>query len=452
MSFVAQTKNPFASLHSNAEIDSSTNVLVEGGSVCLAKDSSAVAHETPEGTVSQMQTALNLVVGGLGTGIFSLPWSLAGSSTLAGCATILGVIGLNIWTIMILVVAAERHQVFDLGSLLGKLPGRLGKGMQAVFNFFVIVSTFLCLMGYIITIHDCAAPFLEGTVVGSRLPIVAMGGLLVLPICFLDQKYLSFTSLVAVIVNLYIIGVVIQKFIATNIDDALPTGSCMLGFGKGNVSMMSAMMQCVIIQMCVLPMYRELENRTPARFRVSLTTAFVLLAILYCIFSVFGYMVFGPTVKSNALQSFETNVISQVAWIGTIFVVAAVYPILLLCILAPIHSLDDSVFGTGDVTSKRRLVIAVATVVIVVASVFGALLVTSLGFINVINGAMSVGIFTTLGPGLVGLYLVGRRNKKWQITMVVLIVVGFLMSIIGFAVTDNYYEDLEKSCLMGATA
>jgi len=224
------------------------------------------------------------------------------------------------------------------------------------------------------------------------------------------------------------------------------------GFGKGNVSMMSAMMQCVIIQMCVLPMYRELENRTPARFRVSLTTAFVLLAILYCIFSVFGYMVFGPTVKSNALQSFETNVISQVAWIGTIFVVAAVYPILLLCILAPIHSLDDSVFGTGDVTSKRRLVIAVATVVIVVASVFGALLVTSLGFINVINGAMSVGIFTTLGPGLVGLYLVGRRNKKWQITMVVLIVVGFLMSIIGFAVTDNYHEDLEKSCLMGATA
>ncbi len=60
----------------------------------------------------------------------------------------------------------------------------------------------------------------------------------------------------------------------------------------------------VIIQFCVLPMYKELADRRPATFAKSLTIGFCFLFVLFGLFAVIGYGTFGPRVNSDVLKNF----------------------------------------------------------------------------------------------------------------------------------------------------
>jgi len=44
--------------------------------------------------------------------------------------------------------------------------------------------------------------------------------------------------------------------------------------GTGLVTLFSTLMQCGIIQMCVLPMYEDLKDRNPRRFQRAVMIAF----------------------------------------------------------------------------------------------------------------------------------------------------------------------------------
>lgn len=271
------------------------------------------SHVSEDATVKAPQMLLNLIVGGLGTGMLSLPWAMAGASILVGAVIIVLVIGVNLWTIMILVHASERYQVFDLGALLGKLPGRLGPGMQTFVNLMVWIVLYGSLLSYIIGICDSAQPFIQGTFFEQRWALAGAACLIVLPLCFLDQKYLSFSSGAAIIVNLYLMILVGVEFFDRLDRDNLPHSICEFGLAKGSVTMASTMMQSVIIQMCVLPMYKELENRSPDKFGRILLMAFSTLAVLFIFLSVAGYVAFGPTVNSNLLVSLPHNTAMNVA-------------------------------------------------------------------------------------------------------------------------------------------
>lgn len=319
------------------------------------------SHVSEDATAPQM--LLNLIVGGLGTGMLSLPWAMAGASILVGAVIIVLVIGVNLWTIMILVHASERYQVFDLGALLGKLPGRLGPGMQTFVNLMVWIVLYGSLLSYIIGICDSAQPFIQGTFFEQRWALAGAACLIVLPLCFLDQKYLSFSSGAAIIVNLYLMILVGVEFFDRLDRDNLPHSICEFGLAKGSVTMASTMMQSVIIQMCVLPMYKELENRSPDKFGRILLMAFSTLAVLFIFLSVAGYVAFGPTVNSNLLVSLPHNTAMNVVQAGMIIVLAAVYPVMMIAMTAPVKNLPLERFGAGPgAARKKSLAVAGLTV------------------------------------------------------------------------------------------
>merc|ERR1719480_265099 len=108
---------------------------------------------------------MNLMTTGLGTGILCLPWLMAGASILPGLAIIAVVLAVNAWTTSILVHASDKHQVFDLGGLLAKVGG-CGGLLQVVSNVIIWVSTFLCLISYILVISGSA----QSTLLGGALP------------------------------------------------------------------------------------------------------------------------------------------------------------------------------------------------------------------------------------------------------------------------------------------
>lgn len=247
----------------------------------------------------------------------------------------------------------------------------------------------------------------------------------------------------AIAVNVYLfvlLGVLYGQAIHS---DDLPPGCCMFGSTlRGNFSMISAMFQAVVIQMCVLPMYEELEDRSPQKFDKIVAVGFGILFFLFCGFSIVGYLLIGPEVQSNILKDLPHNIGSSIAQVGTMLVVSCVYPIMVYPMIAPILAGQGRILGVS-----RRIVAVVAKVVVVIAVMFTALFVEQLGLVNIINGAMSAGIFVALVPSVIGLALL-ESGTCTKVGLLLLLIVGITVSAMGLVFSDNYVSDLR--CLLSA--
>lgn len=372
--------------------------------------------------VSGSKLCVNLITGGLGSGILSLPWSTAGATLVPALVIIALVLAANAWTIRILVSAAERYQTFDLGGLLAQLPGaRRAAALQAVCNVTVWLSMYLCLVGYLVVIGDSATRALgEGR--ADRHVVVSVLSLLVLPLCFLKQDKLAFTSVLTVAVNVYIF-ILLGVLVGQNAGEL--EKPCFFNVGRGTIAMVTAMMQSVIIQMCVLPMYEELENRTPEKFNRIIVVAFSALFILFSLFSVAGQTLYGLGVASNILKNLPQNAGGLVAQCGAVVAMAGVFPIMLMPMVAPVRS------------SRFAHAVKPVTLAIFLAALGAALLCDDLGYLNVVNGALQVGVFVGLIPTLVGTVLLGMPRAG----LAIFAAVCFVVSLLGFVFTSNYAHD-----------
>eukprot|EP00913_Durusdinium_trenchii_P020825 g19564.t1 len=96
------------------------------------------------GSVSAIALTMNLVNASLGSGALSLPWAAAGASMAASLGVTLLVLVLNAISNIILV---ERLQVFDLGAVLGHLPGAWARPLRLFFDVSIWCSVGLTTLG-----------------------------------------------------------------------------------------------------------------------------------------------------------------------------------------------------------------------------------------------------------------------------------------------------------------
>merc|ERR1719253_216815 len=94
----------------------------------------------------------------------------------------------------------------------------------------------------------------------------------------------------------------------------------------------------LIIQMCVLPFYQELEDRSVAKFRTILKKAFAFLFFLFAGFLYMSLVAFGEGVFSNVLENFPNGLLGSMAQIGMVGVALSVYPLMLMPMVAPIKT------------------------------------------------------------------------------------------------------------------
>lgn len=384
---------------------------------------------------SSLQVGVNLVTCLLGVGIFSLPWSTAGASIIPSIVIVIGVMWINAWTCTLIVEAGAKYKTYDLGSILAHLPQGIGHRAQAICNVGIWLSLFLSLVAYFTVMVDAIMPFVEDTHFSSRPRLVSVFCLVVLPLCMLDQRYLSFTSFLAVGVTLYIFCVIAAHLLPSSSDNAARPSACVLGFGTGNIAMFSAMMQAVAIQVCVLPMYEELQSRSPKKFRKITAVSFSCTCVFFIAFAIFGYLVFGPSVSSNIIQDLPTTSASTLARVSSAACVIAIFPIMAQAMASPVR------VAKGPVQARR------ATVSYVILAALGAMVFPDLCTLNVLNGALSCGAFVAVCPSLIGIYLLDGRSRAWTASMFTLLLFGLLAAGLGLYFTDNNALELMNSCL-----
>lgn len=200
--------------------------------------------------------------------------------------------------------------------------------------------------------------------------------------------------------------------------------------------MISVMYQAVVIQMCVLPMYEELEQRSPQKFDRIVAVSFSALFLLFCGFASAGYLLVGPSVKSNLLEDLPGTFGAELGQLGTILVTLSIYPIMLYPMVAPIRACTEPIAGMSINSA-----VTCATSVIVAAVMLTALVVKDLGSVNTFNGAMSSGIFVAVVPSAIGLASLDYRAFG-RLALFTLLLVGLAFAVCGIIFDDNYVDQL----------
>lgn len=203
---------------------------------------------------------------------------------------------------------------------------------------------------------------------------------------------------------------------------------------------------------------------------------------------------------SDILKDLPSTVYGKVAQVGILVVVAGVYPIMLQPMVAPLRrddtwakvapaqysfdqdSLDEGgpdawnneggiglanhrLTGSGTDSSasvpllrrldfnknhkcyKYELIPKLATVLLVGGAMGFGFFITDLGFMNVINGSLSITLAMPM-PALVGIYLLDYRSTLWKILMFVIFSVGAIMTVVGLFFTENNATSLMEDCII----
>merc|ERR1712100_660619 len=182
---------------------------------------------------------------------------------------------------------------------------------------------------------------------------------------------------------------------------AATTDACFLGWGIGSVAYFSTLECCLVIQMCLLPMFESMENRSAERFKSAVDRSFMLVFVLFSAFVTAADFAYGAVgMEENIMNNLPHNMLSNVAQLGMLVCISAVYPLMVAPMVAPIKNMVQNKEFWGAVTS----------VFIVIVVLMTGVLFTGLGKVNVYNGVISVVACGSVSPAVVGLYALGRQG------------------------------------------
>jgi len=442
-----------------------------------------------EPTASSFAITLNLITAGFGTGLLTMPWGTAGSSIFMSLLILLVVLMLNAWVVMILVTASQKCATYELGTLMSKLPWKLGSILQVVGNATVWMSQILVLLGYTIIIVSGLERLLPASgILTSRPALTAAVAALSYPLSLLDQQRLAWTSSISIAANIYIAGLVFAYALPYMTPEALAAAPlqweeheahsgrrhlCVWGVSFGSVTNFALQMFALNILMMILPMYKELERKSPERFMYCLGTSYVFLYIVFALVMVCGYAAFGPHVESNLLDAMPIDAWAQAARFSMILCLLGCYPLNVKPMIAPFLSHDGSLApsdaaepllaadaltnGQHDkalphVDRKREAFLEMFVTFLVIAGVsIVSLFLNDLGPLNALNGALQIIAFVGVIPCSLGLFLVGDNfttSQRWfhRIALGFLFVLALIISSLSFVDLQNEPKALEAAC------
>lgn len=403
--------------------------------------------------ISALASGINVFMSCLGAGILSLPWNLAGSSLIVGCTIMFFGFIFTVFTTDIIIRAAEKYNTFDLGQLCKHLPIHIRIYAIYICNTLVWLTSLGCLISYEITAADAMSGIFPDV---ERVYWVLGSGILALSLCLVPQNLLSFTSSISIFINIYLFVLVLIDFNEAIKDlNKRNTEICLLGFDKGAITFLSGFAASSTIQCVCLPIYRDLDNKSPILFRRIMSYALSMLLVLFCMFCACAYVAYDLVrVKEDMLDLLPNELAGNIARTGMMIVVICVYPFVLEPMVTPFFQTQTSTVDVKVVTvAEQKIELpllkfrVILTIAITAIATIIATFIEKLGVVNVINGALCLFFYMGIAPGFIGLYLVESPSFSWKCSMYIMMIAAFILSIVALIFTDNYANALIKTCL-----
>lgn len=292
-----------------------TVMLSEDGSVSIVKEEGATAT----------QAAINTFISFVGAGILGLPGAFKTTGLVLG-SCLMGTVALLAYVAMMMLLSSKkllREQKVDNCNTYGDLSyiafGRLG--FTVVQSALLITQTGFC-CSYVIYITEAADQLLH---VNKNLVALVVVGC-VLPLILLKHlKYLSWTSLMANVMNCSAFGVVYLFDASSMMDHGLPE---IHAFNHtGILYFLGVAVYCYEGIGLVLPLEASMEEREA--FPWVLKSSMFAVTALFTSFGVVGYMAYGDNTEGLITENLPGGAITQILRVVLAIGLFFTYPIMM---------------------------------------------------------------------------------------------------------------------------
>ena len=266
----------------------------------------------------------------IGAGIFSLPVGLRHASVVPGLIT-LASIGLlsagSYWMIGYCCLSCGVKTFRELWNAV------LGEGSAWVIDLTIFLNGWITLVCYIILIGDFTTKSFGGLLgpdhilARSRLlseTVITLAVLLPLSLAR-DLRRLAFTSILGLVVLVYVVFLVIQDSLlhAPELSPEVP----MCEWSMGNFEAIALYCHAFVAHYNAPKVFSELASPTLARWTVLVSIAYSIAFLVYAEFAWAGYRRFERSVEGNILRNYGPQLKVFVAWLGMGFSIAFTYPL-----------------------------------------------------------------------------------------------------------------------------
>jgi len=327
--------------------------------------------------------------------MLSLPWAFAKSSLIGSILVLTFATFYCIVSSMIIVRCSEMQQIFSYDRLLRSIPN-YGPTLERLGSIIIVVHIILSCASYVVLAGDTFVTLFESSDPSQVWLISATGVTLLIyfPTCLLDFSQLSFISAIGLLSVFYIFFLVIFLSSDTIKDGSVPLFEINVEW----CSTASLSVQSYLNTASLVPIYKSLKDRSPAKFYPILSTSYAFVFVLYLIFALFASYDFGSAVKGNVLLSMTSSFWVSIGRFGVFISIVGSFPLLLAASTASIEQMYFN--GAFPSFSKKFIFVAIQCL----AAYLVGIMIPNLGVVNVINGALATATLFGVFPALMAIF------------------------------------------------
>eukprot|EP01065_Artemidia_motanka_P015677 TRINITY_DN1940_c4_g1_i1.p1 TRINITY_DN1940_c4_g1~~TRINITY_DN1940_c4_g1_i1.p1 ORF type:complete len:467 (+),score=99.63 TRINITY_DN1940_c4_g1_i1:152-1552(+) len=308
------------------------------------EDADQIAEPEAEGKMPFYSAVFNLTHTIIGSGTLTLPHVFAKSGWLPANIIAVLIMVLTTYSVYLLVVASDR-----VGGRGARNFEGLGYKTCGVWGSVYAEATFIfgglgTLTGYMIFIGKlmCQVTGLD-TDSQRYIPIlITVGGVIIPLTIFRRINALRYVSMVAILAILYITAMYVAFVARIGRYNDDPAGSySYIGpktatWSHESVDSLNLMIGAFCVQNTCLPVYGEMQNRSPRRIVLATMCAMAIAFVVYEIMGVCGYHLLGENVGGDSLLEFDDEFVDAHPWTNVWRDVAKVMMAGNLALVAPL--------------------------------------------------------------------------------------------------------------------
>ena len=336
-------------------------------------------------------------------------------------------------THIVLADAVDKYDGSNYQDLVGKVCGPLLQALsqvgQILYMFSLAASTHITVGDQAVKLCDAAAGLENHWYCERYFLIPTVSLTLIFPlIWFRNISSLSYASYFSALSVLYIVCAVIADYFILDLpmtDEILMPEVTVLTIFQ-YLPLLTLSFCC---HMTSVPLYYELDRRTPARYSVVVLLANSFVLFFYLATGIFGLLTFGDGVQPDVLLSYEANDKLMIVARGAISVsVITSYPIF---IFLGRGAIEDTLMQLGELCDRqvnphsemRRVVVILGWHLSALAI---SLLTSSLARVLSLVGSIAA-LFMLFFPGYILWRSVSQHNWAHRITATILMGIGIFM-------------------------
>lgn len=368
-------------------------------------DNQSTGHQT-----TGAQTMFNLIKNIVGAGVLSLPSGVAAGTGIVPAILITTILGMySAWTFSKLGEMCHRNDAYTFAELGEKVRG---KGFAKLMTLTCTIKTFFTCFVYSLVICDSWTQILAGFgfYVGRDQVLLSVTVFVLLPLCLMENlSVLSYTSLLGSGGMLFTLCFMVQRFfdesylpggqyyesVATQLHPSFEDApGLFMVHGFQTLTLVSLLSTAFIAHYNAPKFYKQVVNRSPSRFSKISFASFITALVIFLAFMIVGYMTFGMN-----SQGFILNNYSAVDPLATAARTAISTSMILTYPLGFTGLRDGTAGLLGDRVNRTLLTIGLLTFITAIAFV-----VTDVGFLNAIQGAILGSALIYCFPGMILIY------------------------------------------------